>query len=62
MRAEEVVHVLDGGFALCGLGEGQFPGEWPPGHLWTYLWDLDRVTCEKCRDEAKRRAASKPPD
>jgi len=51
---ERVVHVLDSGVALCGLGKGQFPGEWPPGHVWTYAHDLDNVTCERCLAEAKK--------
>jgi len=53
-----VVHILDGGFALCGLGEGQFPGEWPTGHLWTYPWDLDNVTCEACLRIARQRSVA----
>jgi len=51
---ERVVHILDSGFALCGMGEGLFPGEWPTGHLWTYEWDRDNVTCEACLREAGR--------
>lgn len=51
---ERVVHVLDSGSALCGLGKGQFPGEWPVGHVWTYLHDLAHVTCERCLAEAKK--------
>lgn len=42
-----IVHVLHEGFAICGTMEG-FPGEWPPGHVWTYDWDRERVTCQKC--------------
>jgi len=53
---ERVVHVLDCGSALCGFGEEQFPGQWPEGHLWTYLWDIDNVTCEKCRKAAKTKS------
>lgn len=49
-----VVHILDSGAALCGLGAGLFPGAWPPGHRWTYRHDLHNVTCEKCRAEAKK--------
>jgi hypothetical protein len=49
-----VVHILQGGFALCGMGEALFPGEWPEGHRWTYEWDLDNVTCEVCLAEARK--------
>lgn len=44
-----IVHVLHEGATLCGFGYGQFPGEWPGGHRWTYAFDHGNVTCEKCR-------------
>jgi len=43
-----IVHILHQGFTLCGFGRGQFPGEWPAGHKWTYLNDLEGVTCKAC--------------
>lgn len=49
-----IVHVLHGGFTLCGFGRGEFPGEWDAGHRWTYLNDLENVTCEKCLEAAKK--------
>lgn len=53
-RAKGVVHILYVGSTLCGMGEGMFPGEWPVGHVWTYLHDLENVTCETCLAEAKK--------
>lgn len=49
-----MVHVLWCGFAICGTMEG-FPGEWPGGHRWTYVWDRENVTCPKCLEVLDKR-------
>lgn len=51
---EKTVHVLEYGFTLCCFGEEKFPGEWEPGHYWTYRWDRELVTCEKCLEQLDR--------
>lgn len=48
------VHILFYGKTLCGFGEGQFPGQWPSDHRWTYAHDLEHVTCEQCRAKASK--------
>lgn len=49
-RTETTVHIFEYGCTLCRFGEGTFPGAWAPGHLWTYRWDRERVTCKECLD------------
>ena len=45
-----IVHVLQGGFALCGV-EG-VPGDWPDGHKWVSLQDIADATCVTCLSRA----------
>ncbi len=44
------VHILDQGFALCGL-KG-VPAEWPEGHRWVRLDEKKRATCPGCKRAA----------
>lgn len=47
--AENVVHLLQAGRALCGM-KG-VPGEWPDGHRWVSYYDEENaaeVNCMKC--------------
>lgn len=46
-KPEKVVHVLCEGFPLCDKFAGLMPGQWPEGHVWTYL-DGVEATCPEC--------------
>ena len=52
-----IVHVLHEGVTACGFGHGMFPGEWPAGHRWTWLHDVENVTCPKCLEALKKGTA-----
>lgn len=41
------VHVLKGGFPLCGFSDEQ-PGRWPYGHTWVSIVDPREATCPGC--------------
>jgi hypothetical protein len=41
------VHVLCGGFALCGIPG--VPADWPDGHRWVRKEDRGRATCSICK-------------
>lgn len=48
-----VVHVLRGGFPLCGFSL-HLPENWPVGNTWVSFRDPEvrmRVTCTDCKDE-----------
>jgi len=47
-EATPAVHVLFGGFALCGTLCG-VPAEWPAGHTWVRVDQVSQITCELCR-------------
>lgn len=44
------VHVLDRGFAICGLPG--VPSTWPEGHRWVRLEEARRATCPGCKQRA----------
>jgi hypothetical protein len=44
------VHILDGGWPLCGFS-GVMPGDWPEGHYWVSAHEppeLKRADCAEC--------------
>ena len=43
-----VVHILDGGRALCDQVTG-VPASWPSGHFWVRLDEAKDATCERCQ-------------
>lgn len=45
-----VVHVLRYGRALCPLSG--IPREWPAGHKWVPIGDLENCTCPACKEVA----------
>ena len=45
-RPGTVVHVLDGGRALCG--RAGVPSAWPPEHKWVPLEGRGMATCAQC--------------
>jgi len=52
-----IVHALLAGKTLCqrlppNLLADKMPCDWPEGHLWTYVEDLDNITCEECKNQA----------
>lgn len=42
-----IVHALQYGFALCRFGD-TVPGNWPDGHRWVGLDEMENVTCPDC--------------
>jgi len=42
------VHVLYGGFPLCGFSQ-EPPVDWPEGMTWVGLSEWEKTTCEGCR-------------
>ncbi len=48
-----IVHVLEKGYPLCGFSS-ELPRDWPEGHKWTGLNDLEPATCLECRAAAAR--------
>lgn len=42
------VHVLHYGRVLCGSVHGE-PRGWGAGHVWTWMHDVERVTCAECK-------------
>lgn len=46
------VHYLHHGRALCGFSPGVLPGQWPAGHMWTYVNGIGG-NCEECRSAVK---------
>jgi hypothetical protein len=43
-----VVHVLRHGKALCAFMPSSLPRDWPKGHSWVGLPDIDEATCDPC--------------
>ena len=52
--ADQTIHVLRAGFLLCGFQLRQVPRDWPPGHTWTHLENIneyepnDPRLCPEC--------------
>jgi hypothetical protein len=46
--SEPTVHILNGGWAYCGIPG--LPVDWPPGHVWVSFVDPDvaRANCAEC--------------
>ena len=49
----ETCHGLYQGMALCGF-LGRVPQHWPPGNHWVAHYDIEQITCEKCRQAAEK--------
>ena len=48
-----VIHVLRGGFPLCGFSLA-LPEKWPPGHKWVPFQDPEarrKTSCPDCKAE-----------
>lgn len=45
------VHALRGGLPLCRFSD-DVPRDWPEGHRWTDIADVDHVTCTECKTRA----------
>lgn len=55
-----VVHVLDGGAALCGLA-GR-PRDWEPGNQWVDVAEASDATCGECIEGMRYVGCSIRPD
>jgi hypothetical protein len=52
-EAFPVVHILRGGYPLCGFNLAR-PEYWPPGQTWISCFDPEvrvRCNCEDCKEE-----------
>ena len=46
------VHVLHEGRPLCGFSN-DVPANWPGGHLWVGIKDVEDSTCAGCKSKAQ---------
>ena len=51
MEREPIVHALLYGLPLCGFSS-RTPGNWPEGHMWVGVKDVERISCPRCKEEA----------
>ena len=52
-RLFPVVHIMRGGYPLCGFNLN-YPCFWPQGHTWIAYTEKvakEKVTCEQCKEE-----------
>jgi hypothetical protein len=55
INAKDTIHGLWHGSTLCGFCIGLPPSDWPPTHRWADPnTDLAAITCQLCRDVARR--------
>ena len=47
-----IVHILQNGLALCQFSR-EVPGNWPNGHKWACIDDVENVTCLSCKEQAE---------
>jgi hypothetical protein len=49
--AQMTVHALRGGLPLCRFSD-DVPRDWPDGHRWTDVADVEHITCAECKRRA----------
>jgi len=50
-NSTKIIHALHHGISLCRMSG--MPVDWPEGHFWVRLDELDKVTCAACLEAAK---------
>jgi hypothetical protein len=50
-----IIHILKGGFPLCGFSL-HLPEKWPPDHKWISYLDpqVHKATCDDCKTEFEK--------
>lgn len=51
----KTVHALLHGQPLCKFSR-EMPREWPTGHVWTGVENLENINCPPCKAEAEKLA------
>ena len=52
MDTEQTVHALLHGQPLCEFSSA-VPAEWPAGHVWTQIEDIENINCSFCKQRAR---------
>lgn len=53
----QISHGLLNGLPLCRFSL-EFPVNWPADHCWVPSWEVDEITCVRCKSEAEMISAT----